>query len=216
MHSLKRLWVLSGLLFCLALSGCGGRKEIRISGAEPVSSAVVQAAGPKENLPKTGDTPPAEAESGLTVYVCGEVIHPGVVELREGARIYEAVDASGGFTADADPERVNLAQPLTDGQMVVIASKQERTGSSEAGRAGIDDSYPSGTGTSGSESGPGLSSSGSRVNLNTASREAWSWRMPVSWPFKALSMTACISRTPFSAAAAEKVSGCFRAIFTAP
>ena len=145
MHSLKRLWGLSGLLFCLALSGCGGRKEIRISGAEPVSSAVVQAAGPKENLPKTGDTPPGEAESGLTVYVCGEVIHPGVVELREGARIYEAVDASGGFTADADPERVNLAQPLTDGQMVVIASKQERTGSSEAGRAGIDDSYPSGT-----------------------------------------------------------------------
>ena len=171
MHSLKRLWVLSGLLFCLALSGCGGRKEIRISVAEPVSSAVVQAAGPKENLPKTGDTPPAEAESGLTGYVCGEVIPPGVVELREGARIYEAVDASGGFTADADPERVNLAQPLTDGQMVVIASKQERTGSSEAGRAGIDASYPSGTGTSGSESGPGLPSSGSRVNLNTASRE---------------------------------------------
>ena len=56
MHSLKRLWGLSGLLFCLALSGCGLRKEIRISGAEPVSSAVDQAAGPKENLPKTGDT----------------------------------------------------------------------------------------------------------------------------------------------------------------
>ena len=127
---------------------------------------------------RTSD-PPAAEDPGtqeavpvrIAVYVCGEVIHPGVVELREGARIYEAVDASGGFTADADPERVNLAQPLTDGQMVVIASKQERTGSSEAGRAGIDASYPSGTGTSGSESGPGLSSSGSRVNLNTASRE---------------------------------------------
>jgi LPXTG-motif cell wall-anchored protein len=77
LHSLKRLWGLSGLLFCLALSGCGGRKEIRISGAEPVSSAVVQAAGPKENLPKTGDTTnliiPAllllASAAGLTVVV---------------------------------------------------------------------------------------------------------------------------------------------------
>ncbi len=174
MHSLKRLWSLLCLLFCLTMSGCGGRKEIRISGAEPVPSTAVQAAGSEENLPKTGDTPPGEAESGLTVYVCGEVVHPGVVELREGARIYEAVDASGGFTADADPERVNLAQPLTDGQMVVIASKEERTGSAEAGRAGIEASYPLENGTSGyppSESGPGLPSSGSRVNLNTASRE---------------------------------------------
>ena len=37
-------------------------------------------------------------KSGIYVYICGEVINPGVYELSGDSRIYEAVDAAGGFT----------------------------------------------------------------------------------------------------------------------
>ena len=40
-------------------------------------------------------------KSGVYVYICGEVAAPGVYELSEDSRIYEAVDAAGGFTENA-------------------------------------------------------------------------------------------------------------------
>ncbi len=202
MHSFRRLCLLIGLLFCLALPGCGGRKEIRISGADPLlPAASFEAASGNRSRESGSDplsqaddrTPDAEmsgADSGLreapedssgeerklTVYICGAVNRPGVVELREGARIYEAVDASGGLAPDADPERVNLAQPLTDGQMIVIVSKQEPERAELTGQSGIFGTYPCDAGQSGN---PGTYPSeagqsgipGGRVNLNTASGE---------------------------------------------
>ena len=59
-------------------------------------------------------------EKRLTVYVCGAVQHPGVYELAEGSRVYEALALAGGVTDDASPTAVNQAQPLTDGEMIEI------------------------------------------------------------------------------------------------
>ena len=59
-------------------------------------------------------------EKWLTVYVCGAVQHPGVYELAEGSRVYEALALAGGVTDDASPTAVNQAQPLTDGEMIEI------------------------------------------------------------------------------------------------
>lgn len=56
----------------------------------------------------------------LTVYVCGAVQHPGVYELAEGSRVYEALALAGGVTDDASPTAVNQAQLLTDGEMIEI------------------------------------------------------------------------------------------------
>jgi competence protein ComEA len=67
---------------------------------------------------------PSEASSvhspTFYVHVVGRVKSPGVYELDVGSRLFDAVVAAGGFTADADQSSVNLARQLTDGEQIVI------------------------------------------------------------------------------------------------
>jgi len=59
--------------------------------------------------------------SGLLVDVVGAVAHPGLYRLPRGDRVYDAIAAAGGLTADADPTRLpNLAGRLTDGEQVKV------------------------------------------------------------------------------------------------
>ncbi len=66
------------------------------------------------------------------VHVSGSVLRPGVYELPEGSRLFEAVELAGGFSADADQEYMNLAEVLEDGKQYHIPSLEE----AEALRAG--------------------------------------------------------------------------------
>ena len=64
---------------------------------------------PENNTPEDRRDVENSEKSGVYVYICGEVIKPGVYELSGDSRIYEAVDAAGGFTENAARECVNLA-----------------------------------------------------------------------------------------------------------
>lgn len=110
------------------------------------------------------------------VHICGEVVSPGVYELKEGSRIFEAVEKAGGFTEDAAGESINLAAKVTDGMRVVILS----TGEAESlAAAGVGLPFGAGTGTGGVYGrdgvgmSPGPDSEGKTqlVNLNTATKE---------------------------------------------
>lgn len=59
------------------------------------------------------------------VHICGEVNAPGVYELPEGSRIFEAVESAGGFTDEASEESLNLAEVISDGMQIVILSEEE-------------------------------------------------------------------------------------------
>lgn len=61
----------------------------------------------------------------IYVYVCGEVVEPGVYECRSDARVYEAIEAAGGMTEDAAEDTINLADYLSDGQMITVFSLEE-------------------------------------------------------------------------------------------
>lgn len=61
----------------------------------------------------------------ICVHVCGAVNNPGVYELPEGSRIYEAIELSGGFTDNACKDYVNLAQTVSDETQIVIPTVQE-------------------------------------------------------------------------------------------
>ena len=99
-------------------------------------------------------------KSGVYVYICGEVAAPGVYELSEDSRIYEAVDAAGGFTENAARECVNLASKVSDGMQITIYNKEEAA------------SLPAGGTSAGKNSGQDqMSGSSSLVNLNTATKE---------------------------------------------
>ena len=57
-------------------------------------------------------------EGKIWVYVCGQVASPGVYELPEESRIYEAVESAGGILEQGAAESVNLAEKASDGQRI--------------------------------------------------------------------------------------------------
>jgi competence protein ComEA len=63
--------------------------------------------------------PPADPP-GLRVSVQGAVRAPGLYHLAPGSIVEDAVFAAGGFLTGADPSRLNLAAPLTNGQELKI------------------------------------------------------------------------------------------------
>ena len=71
---------------------------------------------PDPGAPLPGDPGPTDA--AVTVHVSGAVARPGLVTLPTGGRVGEAVIAAGGLTSDADPDRINLARALVDGEHV--------------------------------------------------------------------------------------------------
>lgn len=64
----------------------------------------------------TATTTPSE----VVVHVAGAVRAPGVHRLPPGARVIDAVEASGGLAPDADPSAVNLAALVEDGAQVYV------------------------------------------------------------------------------------------------
>ena len=66
-----------------------------------------------------------QTESGIWVDVCGAVTEPGVYRLESGARVYQAVEAAGGFLEGAERTAVNLAAILKDGEQIRILTEEE-------------------------------------------------------------------------------------------
>lgn len=65
------------------------------------------------------------ADQKIYVQVIGCVKYPGVYCLEEEARVYEAIELAGGLLEDAQPDCINQAQKLQDGQMIEILSKEQ-------------------------------------------------------------------------------------------
>jgi competence ComEA-like helix-hairpin-helix protein len=77
----------------------------------------------------------------LTVYVAGAVARAGVYALPATSRANDAVRAAGGASGDADLVAVNLAEPLSDGEEIVVPVKggtdsAEAQPSTDGARAG--------------------------------------------------------------------------------
>lgn len=71
------------------------------------------------------------AVHGIIVDVAGAVVEPGLRRLDQGSRVGDAIAAAGGFGPGVDLEAValslNLAEPLSDGQKVVVPALGRRT-----------------------------------------------------------------------------------------
>jgi competence protein ComEA len=78
--------------------------------------------------------PPA----GLLVDVVGAVARPGLYRVPRGDRVYDAIAAAGGLSADADPTRLpNLAGRLTDGEQVKVPFVSGATGGTVGTRTNL-------------------------------------------------------------------------------
>lgn len=107
-----------------------------------------------------GTTPhlflPGANGAEVVVHVAGAVSHPGVVHLADPSRVTDALEAAGGALPEADFSTLNLARPLTDGEMIYVARPGET---------------PPPSANTGSAPGLGTKSAGAdgeKVNLNTA------------------------------------------------
>jgi competence protein ComEA len=81
-------------------------------------------------------TPEPPSTTVVLVHVTGAVRAPGLYELRPGQRVADAIDAAGGALANGDPNALNLAAPLADGDRIAVPEAGERStpaGHSHAG-----------------------------------------------------------------------------------
>lgn len=67
-----------------------------------------------------------EQEEIIVVHIAGEVKKPGIVKIKEGARIADIIEAAGGLTEKANITNINLAYIIEDGQKITIPSKEEK------------------------------------------------------------------------------------------
>lgn len=116
--------------------------------------------------PETGGSRPVSEETAAVcfVHVCGEVRRPGVYELREGSRVFEAVERAGGFTEQAARDFLNLAALVCDGMKVTVPNAEEAALLSESGADGLEFSQTT-------EQAAREAQGQNRVNLNTATKE---------------------------------------------
>ncbi len=83
----------------------------------------------------------ASGQQGLMVDIAGGVSRPGVYRVPVGSRVEDAIVAAGGFSFEADIERIakiiNRAAILSDGAKLYIPKKGEATALSGTSDSGI-------------------------------------------------------------------------------
>lgn len=70
---------------------------------------------------------PTATPALIRVHVTGAVVSPGVYSLPDSSRVGDAIEAAGGLTESTNPQDINLAAILVDGQRVFIPDTQAET-----------------------------------------------------------------------------------------
>ncbi len=147
--------------------GMGG-DDAGAAAPEPTAATASGAAPASTEDDEVGSTDSTDAADDdadrggpMVVHVAGAVARPGVVELADGARVIDAVEAVGGATAEGDLDRLNLAASVTDGARIFVPVRgQADPGVLATGEA------PSGAGGDGAAA----PSPGAKLDLNTATQ----------------------------------------------
>lgn len=148
---MKKVRIVICLFLCafVCLTGCTDKKEDLL-----LTSASQETSGSEISAEAETDS-----QKYIYVYICGAVKHPGVFKMKQGSRIYQLLKKAGGFSEKASRKSVNLAETVTDGQMVTIpekgTGKSSGSASAEAEAAGTVQT----------------DNSGNKININTASSE---------------------------------------------
>ncbi len=98
----------------------------------------------------------AKEKSNGKVYITGEVLTPGVYDIKEGDRIENIINYAGGTTVNANVDIINLSEIVEDEQHIVIPNINESEESMNvSGDSGV----------------TGKSNDSTKVNINKASLE---------------------------------------------
>lgn len=121
---------------------------------------------PTQRMGSMNPTNSASAQAAtaapIVVHVVGQVAKPGLVRLRPGSRVSDAITAAGGSTGAADLGSLNLARVVTDGEQILVPRPGQVVSPAPGGAPGGRDGPVN----------PGGSQSGGMVDLNTADAAA--------------------------------------------
>lgn len=106
-----------------------------------------------------------EEAKEIAIHITGEVKKTGVIYLKEGSRIADAIEKAGGTTKNADLSKVNLAYVLQDGQKLYIPNKKDKI-SEYVSEEGGQNVVSSADASSNSET-----NKNKKININTAGKE---------------------------------------------
>ena len=133
--------------------------DTQISYSEEADSNSKEATDKDNNSKEASTSSKDNKNKKIYVHICGEVNEPGVYELKEDARVIDAIDAAKGLTKAASQQSVNQAEKLEDSQQIYIPSIKEV-------KEDVNQSVKS------SDSNSSINNEGNgKVNINTASQE---------------------------------------------
>lgn len=146
--TLLKLWgVLFGTLIVVCLSSCSKDTVHYIEETEHSNFVETQQESLESEQVEIGP------EQTICVYVCGQIVTPGVYTLPEGSRVYDVFVVAGGFTEEAATDYWNQARLLSDGEMIYVPSKEEAKNHTFEGEN------------------TGKTNKSNKVNINTATKE---------------------------------------------
>ena len=157
-----------------AFCGCGA-KDGEIMEIEPIEATAAD-----EPVKVEMEAVHEETSGTIKVYVCGAVKNPDVYTLDAKLRVIDAVNAAGGFAADAGTDYLNLAAALSDGQKIYIPTNAEIEEAVAGGEmlysaeVNITSNSPgimSGTGLGSGTDADASGAAGGLVDINSADKE---------------------------------------------
>lgn len=148
----RKVYICITMIIVLTLVGCGGASQVYLESSSQETVASEQVAIEETET----ETDTKESDSLCYVYVCGAVEQPGVYLLQSGDRVYEAITLAGGLTEDAAGNALNQAEPVSDGQMIQVPTKEEAA-FSDAGESAQEPDR--------------MQTEDGKININTASAE---------------------------------------------
>lgn len=79
----------------------------------------------ESNLTTSNEVTKEEDRGSIYIDITGAVNEPSVIVLPEGSRVFEAIEAAGGLTDDANLTDINRAEILEDGAYLYIPTNKE-------------------------------------------------------------------------------------------
>ena len=160
-----------------------GNTDLRITSVKSgKTAAVIENNGTMKTPEKSGETsvtsissnPAEENEMAVnnvktvSVYICGEVVRPGIYSAPCGVLLNDIIEDAGGLTAEASVNNINLVYQITYNMSIYIPSKEETARGFNGGEVIRQD----GVYVWGASQGSSADASGDNnimVNINTAS-----------------------------------------------
>lgn len=118
----KEQFIILAVILILALLGIINNQKSDIRSQFFLSESSQNETEMKENMPKD------EENQEIFVHISGAVKKPGVIQLKTGDRLKDAIDAVGGPLDNADMNSVNLALKMEDEMKIHIPTPDEVEG----------------------------------------------------------------------------------------